>query len=108
MPENTHALETNHHCYSRPAFKDAIVIFLIVQVAKKLSLKMNEVDFYEPFMDEPVAIPDKPYTEEELVEFVKEHQRYPRWVQGSGAQGLGVEKSLSVLTFQTPKSNNPD
>uniref|UniRef100_A0A8C0SA33 Calsequestrin n=3 Tax=Canis lupus TaxID=9612 RepID=A0A8C0SA33_CANLF len=44
-------------------------------VAKKLSLKMNEVDFYEPFMDEPIAIPDKPYTEEELVEFVKEHQR---------------------------------
>ncbi|ELK05947.1 Calsequestrin-2 [Pteropus alecto] len=44
-------------------------------VAKKLSLKMNEVDFYEPFMDEPIAIPDKPYTEEELVEFVKDHQR---------------------------------
>uniref|UniRef100_A0A452EL71 Calsequestrin n=1 Tax=Capra hircus TaxID=9925 RepID=A0A452EL71_CAPHI len=44
-------------------------------VAKKLSLKMNEVDFYEPFMEEPIAIPDKPYTEEELVEFVKEHQR---------------------------------
>uniref|UniRef100_A0A8C2V7U0 Calsequestrin n=1 Tax=Chinchilla lanigera TaxID=34839 RepID=A0A8C2V7U0_CHILA len=44
-------------------------------VAKKLSLKMNEVDFYEPFMDEPTAIPNKPYTEEELVEFVKEHQR---------------------------------
>lgn len=46
------------------------------QVAKKLGLKMNEVDFYEPFMDEPVHIPDKPYTEEELVEFVKEHKRY--------------------------------
>ncbi|KAB0360153.1 hypothetical protein FD754_004309 [Muntiacus muntjak] len=44
-------------------------------VAKKLSLKMNEVDFYEPFMDEPIAIPDKPYTEAEIVEFVKEHQR---------------------------------
>ncbi|XP_059231817.1 calsequestrin-2 [Mustela nigripes] len=44
-------------------------------VAKKLSLKMNEVDFYEPFMDEPIVIPDKPYTEEEIVEFVKEHQR---------------------------------
>ncbi|NXV88188.1 CASQ2 protein, partial [Calonectris borealis] len=44
-------------------------------VAKKLGLKMNEVDFYEPFMDEPVHIPDKPYTEEELVEFVKEHKR---------------------------------
>lgn len=44
-------------------------------VAKKLSLKMNEVGFYEPFMDEPSVIPNKPYTEEELVEFVKEHQR---------------------------------
>uniref|UniRef100_A0A4X1SX76 Calsequestrin n=1 Tax=Sus scrofa TaxID=9823 RepID=A0A4X1SX76_PIG len=44
-------------------------------VAKKLSLKMNEVDFYEPFMEEPIVIPDKPYTEEEIVEFVKEHQR---------------------------------
>uniref|UniRef100_I3MQA2 Calsequestrin n=1 Tax=Ictidomys tridecemlineatus TaxID=43179 RepID=I3MQA2_ICTTR len=44
-------------------------------VAKKLSLKMNEVDFYEPFMDEPVTIPNKPHTEDELVEFVKEHQR---------------------------------
>uniref|UniRef100_A0ABI0P550 Calsequestrin n=1 Tax=Bos taurus TaxID=9913 RepID=A0ABI0P550_BOVIN len=49
-------------------------------VAKKLSLKMNEVDFYEPFMDEPIAIPDKPYTEEELVEFVKEHQRSLGWI----------------------------
>lgn len=46
------------------------------QVAKKLALKLNEVDFYEPFMDEPVHVPDKPYTEEELVEFVKEHKRY--------------------------------
>ncbi|XP_052035587.1 calsequestrin-2 [Apodemus sylvaticus] len=44
-------------------------------VAKKLSLKMNEVGFYEPFMDEPSVIPNKPYTEEEIVEFVKEHQR---------------------------------
>lgn len=54
----------------------------MLQVAKKLSLKMNEVDFYEPFMEEPIAIPDKPYTEEELVEFVKEHQRCPRWHAG--------------------------
>lgn len=37
---------------------------------------MNEVDFYEPFMDEPVHIPDKPYSEEELVDFVREHRRY--------------------------------
>ena len=58
----------------------------MLQVAKKLSLKMNEVDFYEPFMDEPIAIPDKPDTEEELVEFVKEHQRCPRWHAGSGSR----------------------
>ncbi|PKU34861.1 calsequestrin-2 [Limosa lapponica baueri] len=44
-------------------------------LGETLGLKMNEVDFYEPFMDEPVHIPDKPYTEEELVEFVKEHKR---------------------------------
>lgn len=48
---------------------------------------MNEVDFYEPFMDEPVPIPDKPYTEEELVEFVKEHQRYQRWQATGGSLG---------------------
>lgn len=59
----------------------------MLQVAKKLSLKMNEVDFYEPFMDEPIAIPNKPHTEDELVEFVKEHQRCQRWQMGAG--GLG-------------------
>lgn len=64
---------------------------------------MNEVDFYEPFMDEPIAIPDKPYTEEELVEFVKEHQRCPRWHQGVGGDTVrGMERSLPVLTFHTP------
>lgn len=54
-------------------------IFGYPQIAKKLGLKLNEVDFYEPFMDEPVHIPDKPYTEEELVEFVNEHKRYEEW-----------------------------
>ena len=53
-----------------------------LQVAKKLGLKLNDVDFYEPFMDEPVRIPDKPYTEEELVEFVNEHRRYGMWQLG--------------------------
>eukprot|EP00069_Balaena_mysticetus_P006882 bmy_18908T0 len=79
-------------------------------VAKKLSLKMNEVDFYEPFMDEPIAIPDKPYTEEELVEFVKEHHRCPRWHAGVGAggiQGLGDgEKPLSP-TISDPQGQHP-
>uniref|UniRef100_A0AAY5F4X9 Calsequestrin n=1 Tax=Electrophorus electricus TaxID=8005 RepID=A0AAY5F4X9_ELEEL len=44
-------------------------------VAKELTLKMNEVDFYEPFMEEPVSIPDGPHTEDELVAFVTEHRR---------------------------------
>ena len=37
---------------------------------------MNEVDFYEPFMDEPVTIPGKPYIESELVEYVEQHDRW--------------------------------
>ncbi|RXN03959.1 calsequestrin-1-like protein [Labeo rohita] len=45
------------------------------KVAKSLDLKLNEVDFYEPFMDEPVVIPGKPYTEKELVEFIEDNDR---------------------------------
>ncbi|XP_063301881.1 calsequestrin-2 [Pelobates fuscus] len=44
-------------------------------VAKALTLKLNEVDFYEPFMDEPITIPDKPYSEEEIVDFITKHKR---------------------------------
>lgn len=44
-------------------------------VAKELTLKLNEVDFYEPFMEEPLTIPGKPHTEEELVDFITEHRR---------------------------------
>uniref|UniRef100_A0A8C7VQW5 Calsequestrin n=1 Tax=Oncorhynchus mykiss TaxID=8022 RepID=A0A8C7VQW5_ONCMY len=47
-------------------------------VAKELTLKMNEVDFYEPFMEEPVTLPDRPNSEEEIVAFVTEHRRYGR------------------------------
>lgn len=39
-------------------------------------MKLNEVDFYEPFMDDPVLIPGKPYTEEELVKFIEDNDRY--------------------------------
>jgi len=46
-----------------------------LQVATKLGLKLNEVDFYEPFMDEPIVIPGKPYSEKELVEFIEENDR---------------------------------
>ncbi|TSK17871.1 Calsequestrin-2 [Bagarius yarrelli] len=44
-------------------------------VAKQLTLKINEVDFYEPFMDEPVTIPGKPNSENEIVDFVIRHRR---------------------------------
>ncbi|KAJ0006653.1 hypothetical protein NQD34_013926, partial [Periophthalmus magnuspinnatus] len=45
------------------------------KIAKKLKLKLNEVDFYEPFMEEPVTIPGKPYIEDELVEYIEQHDR---------------------------------
>ncbi|TSY83958.1 Calsequestrin-1 [Bagarius yarrelli] len=45
------------------------------KIAHKLKLEMNEVDFYEPFMKEPIAIPGRPYSEEEIVEFIEEHER---------------------------------
>lgn len=48
----------------------------VSQVAKALEMKLNEVDFYEPFMDDPVLIPGKPYTEEELVKFIEDNDRY--------------------------------
>uniref|UniRef100_A0A3Q4MYS1 Calsequestrin n=1 Tax=Neolamprologus brichardi TaxID=32507 RepID=A0A3Q4MYS1_NEOBR len=45
------------------------------KVAKALDLKLNEVDFYEPFMDEPIVVPGKPYSEKELVKFIEAHDR---------------------------------
>uniref|UniRef100_A0A670YNA1 Calsequestrin n=3 Tax=Pseudonaja textilis TaxID=8673 RepID=A0A670YNA1_PSETE len=45
------------------------------KVAKTLSLKLNEIDYYEPFMEKPVTIPDKPNSEEEIVQFMEEHKR---------------------------------
>lgn len=48
----------------------------VSQVAKALEMKLNEVDFYEPFIDDPVLIPGKPYTEEELVKFIEDNDRY--------------------------------
>ncbi|CAL1598302.1 unnamed protein product [Knipowitschia caucasica] len=44
-------------------------------VAKQLSLKMNEVNFYEPFMEEPAILPGRPLTEMDIVEFVSQHRR---------------------------------
>jgi len=48
---------------------------VLPQVAKEVTLKLNEVDFYEPFMEEPVTIPGKPHSEEHLVKFITEHRR---------------------------------
>ncbi|XP_035426670.1 calsequestrin-1 [Cygnus atratus] len=45
------------------------------KVAKKLTLKLNEIDFYEPFMEEPHALPARPHSTEEIVAFVEEHKR---------------------------------
>ncbi|XP_076004917.1 calsequestrin-2-like [Genypterus blacodes] len=44
-------------------------------VAKHLSLKMNEVNFYEPFMEEPAVVPGRPLSEMDIVEFVNQHRR---------------------------------
>ncbi|KAM9820648.1 LOW QUALITY PROTEIN: calsequestrin-2-like [Neosynchiropus ocellatus] len=44
-------------------------------VAKHLSLKMNEVNFYEPFMEEPAILPGRPLTEMDIVDFVHQHRR---------------------------------
>lgn len=61
-------------------------------MAKKLTLKLNEIDFYEAFMEEPVTIPDKPNSEEEIVSFVEEHRRWRlgKAPPGSGGGGGGV------------------
>uniref|UniRef100_A0A8C7YCX0 Calsequestrin n=1 Tax=Oryzias sinensis TaxID=183150 RepID=A0A8C7YCX0_9TELE len=44
-------------------------------VAKHLSLKMNGVNFYEPFMEEPAVLPGRPLSEMDIVEFVTQHRR---------------------------------
>lgn len=48
----------------------------MLQIAKALDMKLNEVDFYEPFHDDPVVIPGKPYTEDELVKFIEDNDRW--------------------------------
>uniref|UniRef100_A0A3P9IBY2 Calsequestrin n=1 Tax=Oryzias latipes TaxID=8090 RepID=A0A3P9IBY2_ORYLA len=44
-------------------------------VAKHLSLKMNGVNFYEPFMEEPAVLPGRPLSEMDIVEYVTQHRR---------------------------------
>uniref|UniRef100_A0A3B5LDW4 Calsequestrin n=1 Tax=Xiphophorus couchianus TaxID=32473 RepID=A0A3B5LDW4_9TELE len=45
------------------------------KVAKALELKLDEVDFYESFLENPVVIPGKPYSEKELVKFIENNDR---------------------------------
>lgn len=54
---------------------ELLVMCGMLQIAKALEMKLNEVDFYEPFMDDPVLIPGKPYSEEELVKFIEDNDR---------------------------------
>lgn len=39
---------------------------------------MNEVNFYEPFMEEPAILPGRPLSEMDIVEFVNQHRRLIR------------------------------
>uniref|UniRef100_A0A8C2YCV3 Calsequestrin n=1 Tax=Coturnix japonica TaxID=93934 RepID=A0A8C2YCV3_COTJA len=45
------------------------------KVARKLTLKLNEIDFYEPFMEEPLTLLTQPHGREEIARFVEEHKR---------------------------------
>uniref|UniRef100_A0A3Q2CGJ3 Calsequestrin n=1 Tax=Cyprinodon variegatus TaxID=28743 RepID=A0A3Q2CGJ3_CYPVA len=78
-------------------------------VAKELTLKLNEVDFYEPFMEEPVTIPGRPHSEKELVEFITQHRRptlrklraedmFETWVRN-------LQNIIIYLFFQKPFSH---
>lgn len=58
-----------------PANHNEILACCMFQVAKHLSLKMNEVNFYEPFMEEPAILPGRPLSEMDIVEFVNQHRR---------------------------------
>lgn len=66
-----------HTCEFTSFTSDKVVTVVLTsfQIAKKLKLKMNEVDFYEPFMEEPVSVPGRPYTEDELVDYIEQHDR---------------------------------
>lgn len=62
-------LNLNSECFL------TVLTIASVQIAHKLKLEMNEVDFYEPFMKDPIPIPSKPYSEDEIVDFIEEHER---------------------------------
>ncbi|XP_054636572.1 calsequestrin-2-like isoform X2 [Dunckerocampus dactyliophorus] len=58
-------------------FQPYIKFFAIFDksVAKHLSLKMNEVHFYEPFMEEAAVLPGRALSEMDIVDFVEQHRR---------------------------------
>uniref|UniRef100_A0A8C9TIE0 Calsequestrin n=1 Tax=Scleropages formosus TaxID=113540 RepID=A0A8C9TIE0_SCLFO len=95
------------------------------KIAKKLDLTMNEVDFYEPFMDRPVTIPGKPYIEAQLVAFIEDHDRptlrklephsmYETWVralhilQKSPITHYGYEFLEILMEVAKENTDNPD
>jgi len=61
---------------------------------------MNEVDFYEPFMEEPVTIPGKPYIESELVDYIEQHDRWDD-VHAKTTRPVSV---FLELVFSLPRS----
>lgn len=56
-------------------WSDILALNFFFKVAKHLSLKMNEVNFYEPFMEEPAIVPGRPLSEIDIVEYVTQHRR---------------------------------
>lgn len=75
------------------------------QVAKALELKLNEVDFYEPFIEDPVVIPGKPYSEEELVKFIEDNDRYTTSVAFPHKSSEWMIKCNNTNGFVSIKTN---
>uniref|UniRef100_A0A8C4HWC8 Calsequestrin n=1 Tax=Dicentrarchus labrax TaxID=13489 RepID=A0A8C4HWC8_DICLA len=70
-----HSFNKTPQLHPPPANHNEILACCMFQVAKHLSLKMNEVNFYEPFMEEPAILPGRPLSEMDIVEFVNQHRR---------------------------------
>ncbi|NXJ86962.1 CASQ1 protein, partial [Trogon melanurus] len=94
-------------------------------VAKKLDLRLNEIEFYEPFMEEPLTILWAS-SREEIVAFLEEHRRttlrklkpestYETWVRAGGDGAPHPHMSppdgfefLDILKDVARDNNNPD
>uniref|UniRef100_A0A8C1M859 Calsequestrin n=1 Tax=Cyprinus carpio TaxID=7962 RepID=A0A8C1M859_CYPCA len=76
------------------------------KIANKLNLKMNEVDFYEPFMNKPVTIPGEPYLEDDIVSFIEEHDRPTlRKLEPHSMYEIWVSQSQSVVHHESFSAN---